>query len=41
MSNMLKVAEEIEEKLNSVGLVGSRIGSGFNFVNHSRDVQFN
>ena len=41
MSDMLKVAEEIEEKLNSVGLVGSRIGSGFNFVNDSRDVQFN
>lgn len=41
MSDMVKVAEEIEEKLNSVGLVGSRIGSGFNFVNDSRDVQFN
>ena len=41
MSDMLKVAEEIEEKLNSVGLVGPRIGSGFNFVNNSRDVQFN
>ena len=40
MSDMLKVAEEIEEKLNSVGLVGPRIGSGFNFVNNSRDVQF-
>ena len=41
MSDMLKVAEEIEEKLNRVGLVGSRIGSGFNFMNDSRDVQFN
>ena len=40
MANMLKVAEEIEEKLNSVGLVGPRIGSGFNFVDNSRDVQF-
>ena len=40
MSNMLKVAEEIEEKLNNVGLVGSRIGSGFNFIDNSRDVQF-
>ena len=41
MSNMLKVAEEVEEKLNSAGLVGPRIGSGFSFVDNSRDVQFN
>lgn len=41
MSNMLKVVEEVEEKLNRVGLVGPRIGSGFNFVDNSRDVQFN
>lgn len=41
MSNMLKVAEEIEEKLKSVGLVGPRIGSGFSFADNSRDVQFN
>lgn len=41
MSNMLKVAEEVEEKLNSVGLVGLRIGSGFSFADNSRDVQFN
>ena len=41
MSNMMKVAEEVEEKLNSVGLVGPRIGSGFSFVDNSRDVQFN
>ena len=41
MSDMLKVEEEIEEKLKKVYLVGSRIGSGFNFVNDSRDVQFN
>ncbi len=40
MSNMLKVAEEIEEKLKSVGLVGSRLGSGFCFLDNSRDVQF-
>jgi len=40
MSNMLKVAEEIEEKLKSVGLVGSRLGSGFSFIDNSRDVQF-
>lgn len=40
MSNMLKVAEEIEEKLKSVGLVGSRLGSGFSFIDDSRDVQF-
>ena len=41
MSNMLKVAREVEEKLNSVGLVGPRIGSGFSFADNSRDVQFN
>lgn len=41
MANMLKVAEEVEEKLNSVGLVGPRIGSGFSFADNSRDVQFN
>lgn len=40
MSNMLKVAEEIEEKLKSAGLVGSRLGSGFSFIDDSRDVQF-
>lgn len=40
MSNMLKVSEEIEEKLKSVGLVGSRLGSGFSFIDNSRDVQF-
>ena len=40
MSNMLKVAEEIEEKLKKVSLVGSRIGSGFSFIGNSRDVQF-
>lgn len=40
MANVLKVAEEVEEKLNNVGLVGPRIGSGFNFVDNSRDVQF-
>ena len=41
MLNMFKVAEEVEEKLNSVGLVGPRIGSGFCFADNSRDVQFN
>lgn len=41
MLNMLKVSEEIEEKLNSANLVGSRVGSGFNFASNSRDVQFN
>lgn len=40
MADMLKVAEEVEEKLNNVGLVGPRIGSGFSFVDNSRDVQF-
>lgn len=38
---MLKVAEEIEEKLKNANLVGSRVGGGFSFVNNSRDVQFN
>ena len=38
---MMKVSQEVEEKLNSVGLVGPRIGSGFSFVDNSRDVQFN
>lgn len=41
MSNTLKVAEEVEEKLKSASLVGSRVGSGFNFIDNSRDVQFN
>ena len=40
MSNMLKVAEEIEEKLKSVGVVGSRLGRGFCFLDDSRYVQF-
>ena len=40
MSNMLKVAEEVEEKLKKVSLVGPRMGSGFNFMDNSRDVQF-
>ena len=35
---MLKVAEEIEEKLKKVSLVGSRIGSGFSFIGNLRDV---
>lgn len=35
MSNMITVAEEVEEKLNSVGLVGPRIGSGFSFADNS------
>lgn len=41
MSNMLKVSEEIEEKLKNANLVGSRLGSGFSFIGNSRDVQFN
>ena len=40
MSDILKAAEEIEEKLKKVYLVGSRIGSGFSFIDNSRDVQF-
>lgn len=36
----LKIANEIEEALNNEGLVGKRIGSGFCFLDSSRDVQF-
>lgn len=36
----LKIANEIEEALNKEGLVGKRIGSGFCFLDNSRDVQF-
>ena len=36
----LKIANEIEETLNKEGLVGNRMGSGFCFLDNSRDVQF-
>ena len=36
----LKIANEIEEALNKEGLVGKRMGSGFCFLDNSRDVQF-
>ena len=36
----LKIANEIEEALNKEGVVGNRIGSGFCFLDNSRDVQF-
>lgn len=36
----LKIANEIEEALNEEGLVGKRMGSGFCFLDNSRDVQF-
>ena len=36
----LKMANEIEEALNKEGLVGKRMGSGFCFLDNSRDVQF-
>ena len=35
----LKIANEIEEALNKEGLVGKRMGSGFCFLDNSRDVQ--
>ena len=35
----LKIANEIEEALNNEGLVGKRMGSGFCFLDNSRDVQ--
>ena len=40
MLNMLAVSEEIETKLKDKSLVGSRLGSGFCYINNSRDVQF-
>ena len=36
----LKIANEIEEALNKEGLVGKRMGSGFSFLDNSRDVMF-
>lgn len=36
----LKIANEIEEVLNKEGLVGKRMGSGFCFLDNSRDVMF-
>lgn len=36
----LKIANEIEETLNNEGLVGKRMGSGFCFLDNSRDVMF-
>lgn len=36
----LKIANEIEEVLNNEGLVGKRMGSGFSFLDNSRDVMF-
>lgn len=37
---ILEIANDIEESLKSKGLVGKRIGSGFCFLDNSRDVQF-
>ena len=36
----LKIANEIEEALSNEGLVGKRMGSGFSFLDNSRDVMF-
>ena len=36
----LKIANEIEEALNNEGLVGKIMGSGFCFLDNSRDVMF-
>ena len=36
----LKIANEIEEALNNEGVVGKRMGSGFCFLDNSRDVMF-
>ena len=37
---LLEIANDIEASLESKGLVGKRIGSGFCFLDNSRDVQF-
>ena len=37
---ILEIANDIEASLESKGLVGKRIGSGFCFLDNSRDVQF-
>ena len=37
--DLLKTATEIENKLKEKGLIGKRIGSGFCFIDNSRDVQ--
>ncbi|MBR6612844.1 MAG: hypothetical protein IKK93_11515 [Campylobacter sp.] len=37
---ILEIANDIEEVLKKEGLVGQRIGSGFCFLDNSRDVQF-
>ena len=37
---IIEISNEIEEALKNEGLVGQRIGSGFCFLDNSRDVQF-
>lgn len=37
---ILEIANDVEASLESKGLVGKRIGSGFCFLDNSRDVQF-
>lgn len=37
--DLLGIATEIENKLKEKGLVGKRVGSGFCFIDNSRDVQ--
>lgn len=37
---ILEIANDLEEVLKKEGLVGKRIGSGFCFLDNSRDVQF-
>ena len=38
--DLLKVSSDIEEALKKEELVGQRVGSGFCFLDNSRDVQF-
>lgn len=37
---ILEISNEIEEALKNKGLVGKRMGSGFSFLDNSRDVMF-
>ena len=38
--DLLKISSNIEEALKKEGLVGRRLGSGYCFLDNSRDVQF-
>ena len=40
MMELLEIASDIEASLKNKGLIGKRLGSGFCFLDNSRDVQF-